>query len=98
MYERRGELDPLLIAERQLLDLGLDTVGEPETLEDSPTRSLGRRHAHAVEAPEVHDLVERLHPRVQAPLLGHVAEASAGPGIDGPIAEANRPGVERRDP
>ena len=76
MDERRGELDALLVAERELLDRPLRKLSEPEPLGPGGHRRgrLGGRAA--VQLGEVAELAVRAHLRVEATLLGHVAEGA----------------------
>ena len=70
-----GQLHPLLVAERQGLELVGGTVGHAELLEPTQRRAPGRAGGHAVQSGQVLDLLDDHHARVEAPLLGHVAEA-----------------------
>jgi hypothetical protein len=88
MDERGGELDALLVAQRQLLDLGVQAPAQPEALAQLPAGARGPRRAHPVQAPEVLQLVEHHHAGIQAALLRHVAEALAHLGVDrAPVEE-----------
>ena len=72
-----GQLHPLLVAERQLLDPVAGAVGHAQPLDPvagGARRVLGRE---PVQPGEVHELVADPHLGVQAALLGHVAEAAA---------------------
>jgi hypothetical protein len=75
--DRGDELDLLLVALRQLLDLALEVVGDPEALEpidDLGLRLLGR---HAVEGRKEAKLLSDLHLGVQPAFLGQVAPRAA---------------------
>jgi hypothetical protein len=69
----------------------------------SPSRSIQRRRrpprspGRAVQAREVDDLVADAHLRVQAALLGHVAEAPAHRGVDRPALPAHLAAVGLED-
>jgi hypothetical protein len=80
--ERGGELGSLLVAERQRLRAPVGDLPEAEALEPAGRRGAGVGMADAVQAGEVHEMVGDAHLRVQAALLGHVAEPRAGGGVD----------------
>ena len=82
MDEGGGELDPLLVAVRQLLELRLLAIGEAEPFQPPPGRRIGRLARHAVLLAEVAELLADAHPRVQAALLGHVPEAQPRDAVD----------------
>ena len=72
--ECRDQLHALLVAVRQRIETVTCPVGEAEPLEpgvDTPTRLLVRPSAQPA---QVDQLVPHPHPRIQAPLLGHVPE------------------------
>jgi hypothetical protein len=75
--DRPDELDLLLVALAQLLGPAIGMVANPEAGE--PVASpLGRLAARdAMEGSDEHELVEDLHPRIQAALLGEVAPRAA---------------------
>ena len=75
MDERRGELNPLLVAQRELLDLVVEAVADPEPLAPAGGRLRGLGLVESVELGEVGELVADAHLRIQAAFLGHVAEA-----------------------
>ena len=79
--ERGRQLDPLLVAVRQLLELRLRPVGETHPLEPDRCRRVGRLAPHPVLLGEVAELLGDPHPRVEPALLGHVAEAQPGVAI-----------------
>ena len=72
--EGGGQLDPLLVAEGQRLDLVLGPVDNAKS--GQPGAGSGGRVGpiHPVEPAEVDQLVEHLHPGVKPSLLGQVAE------------------------
>src|SRR6185295_4434798 len=72
--EGRPELDPLLVAVGERLELRPDPVGEAEAIEPTRRRSFRRAGAEPVLLGEVAELLADLHPRVEAALLRHVAE------------------------
>ena len=83
VVDQRGrELHALLVAERELLDAVAGALGEAEPLDPA----VGRRGASSVATPcsraKYVELVADAHLRVQAALLGHVAEARAGREVD----------------
>jgi hypothetical protein len=75
VHERGGDLRALLIAERERLDVVAEALAETELLEQG-ARAGPASAAEAVQAGEVDDVLEHLHLRVEAALLGHVAEAA----------------------
>ena len=90
--ERGRELDPLLVAVRQLLELGLRPIGQAHPLQPAQGRGVGVAAAHAVLLREVAQLLGDPHPRIEAALLGHVAEAHPRVAVDRP----GRPSAPRR--
>ena len=95
--ERRGELHPLLVAERELLDLRVEPLAEPEAFEQGAAGVDRARAAHAVQAAEVLQLLEHLHARVEAAFLRHVAEALAHRRINLAPVETDLAGVQAGD-
>src|SRR4051812_26283321 len=87
MDQGRRELDPLLVAERELLDAVASALGEPEPLDPAV------RVAHPMQRGEIRELVAYAHLRIQPALLGHVAEAPAHVEIDWLAAPGHLPGV-----
>jgi len=75
--ERGGELDALLVAEAERLELVVAPLGEAEALQPARGRRARVRAGHAVQLTEVAQLVGQAHLRVQATLLGHVADLPA---------------------
>ena len=82
MDERGGELDALLVAERQVLDAIVRPLRDAQDLDrlGGPTRSVGPRQP--VEPRQVHQLLQHLHLRIQAALLRHVPEPPSRLRID----------------
>ncbi len=72
--EGGGELNSLLIAVAQLLELGVGTVAQSEPLQPAQGGVGGRTPSQAGEASEVGELLVDPHLRVETALLGHVAE------------------------
>ena len=91
-----GELHPLLVAEAQLLHVVVAPLGDAEPLGPGVRRPPRRRRRHAVQAGQVDELVGDLHPRVEAALLGHVADVAAGVEIDRSTVPADRARVGRQ--
>ena len=86
VQQRRRKLRPLLVAVRELLQLRGRPVAQIEPVEPlggSRTRLVA---AHPVQAPEVGELLADRHPRIEAALLRHVAEAQ-------PLLQSDRPSV-----
>ncbi len=83
VVDQRGrELDALLVAVRQLLELGLGAVGEAHPLEPVVRGGIRGLAAQAVLLGEVAELLGDPHARVQAALLGHVPEAQPRVAVD----------------
>ncbi len=59
VHERRRELRPLLVPVRQLLDLRSAALGQSEPVEPARGRRARVLPAHAVQAPEIRDLLGR---------------------------------------
>ena len=98
VHQRRGELHALLVAEAEPLHLVGEAGGHPEAVRPplgGPARG-GR--GEAVQLGEVAQLLADGHPRVQAALLGHVADPAAPPGVDGAAVEPDLAGVGGQDP
>ncbi len=94
VHKRRGQLYALLVAMRQRLDLAARTVRHLQALQPRPCGGRGVSGTHPVEPAQVLDLLGDEHARVEAPLLGHVAEtASFGPPDRRPVPP-NRAGVQ----
>ena len=77
MHQGGCDLRPLLVAEREGLDIVVQSFFEPELREECGGLGRGIRLGEPVQAREVDDLFEHLHLRVQAALFGHVAELAA---------------------
>ena len=71
------DLDPLLVAQRELLQVVLGAVAQAEPLEQRRDLARAPRCVHALEPAEVDELVEDLLLGVEPALLGHVAEPAA---------------------
>ena len=95
VHERRGQLHALLVAERERLDTIVRALGHAEHLDRllGPTPRVGL--GDPVQPRQVDELIEDPHLRIEAALLGHVAEATAYPSVDGLAAPAHRTGVGR---
>ena len=94
--QRRRELDALLVAVGQLLELRLRPVGETHPVEPLERGRVGGLARQPVLLGEVAELLRDPHPRIEPTLLGHVAETQAGVAIDRralpPDLAAVRPG------
>ena len=101
--ERRAELDALLVAVRQRLELG--PLRSRQAQPGEPARGRRGRVAgrHPVVLGEVAELLGDVHPRVEAALLRHVAEAEACHPVDrlaapersSPLSGLARPKMQR---
>ena len=87
--QRDGELDPLLVAVRELLELRLRPVAEAHPLEPARRGRVRIATTQAVLLGEVGELLADPHPRVEAALLGHVAEPQARVAVDEPAVPAH---------
>ena len=97
MDHRPGELHLLLHPLRQLLDPGVRLAAEAELVEPRGRPAPRFRPRQAAHLPEVGELVEHLHPAVEAALLGEVADRLAQVVVDDPAAEADLAAVGERD-
>ena len=90
MDQRRDELGALLIAVREPLHWIVSPLGQAEAVQ--PAQRAGARSppAQTAEPAQVGQLVENPHLRVEAPLLGHVAELEALRRPDGPAPPPDR--------
>src|SRR5690606_27697059 len=77
-----GDLGALLVAEGEPLEGLVGALGEAEPVEQVARVAHGGGLVDAVEAGEVAELVDDLHLRVQAAVLGHVAEGAAASGVE----------------
>ena len=80
--QRDAELDPLLVAERERLDRVVGPRRDPEALHPAVRRRARVGLARAVQPRHVEELVVHPHLRVEAALLGHVADAPPRLGVD----------------
>ncbi len=95
VHERRGDLRALLVAEREALDGVVRALAEAEPLQQLERVAARGGRGPAVQPGEVHGLLEHAHLRVEAALLGHVAEATSVDVGDGPAVERHRAAVGR---
>ena len=93
--EGRGQLDPLLVAQAERLELGVAPVGEAEAVQPAERGLPGFRARHAVQLAEVGELLRHVHLGIQAAFLGHVADAASGLERQGRPAEAHHAGIGR---
>ena len=96
--EGADQLDALLVAERQVLEVAARPVGEVEALEPRLGAAARLGLVEAAQLAEVAQLVADPHRRVQPALLGEVAEAPAGVGVDRAALPAHGAGVEGGEP
>src|SRR5215211_993758 len=73
--QRRRQLRALLVPVRELLDLRPGAILQPESGEPCARGVAGVARSEPVEAAEILELRAERHARVEAALLGHVAEA-----------------------
>ena len=97
-----GQLDPLLVAQAEGLQLGVAPVGETEPVQPAERGLPGFRARHAVQLAEVGELLRHVHLGIQAAFLGHVADAAPGLERQGYAQPAHHAGIRRehaqRDP
>ena len=98
VHERGSELHSLLVAERERVELVVDAVTEAEPLEPSGGGRHRRRLRCAAQTGEVGELLDDLHPRIQAALLRQVAEPLAHIAVDRSAVPADGAGVGLGDP
>ncbi len=72
-----GQLDPLLVAEAERLEIVVGPVLQAKAIKPANGRDPRRRAGHAVELAEVRQLVGQSHFRVQPALLGHVPDPAS---------------------
>ena len=77
VHQRCRQLNPLLVAVRELLDPRAHAIGQPETLEPRACGGPPLFVWRAVQHGEVLELIADPHLRIQAALLGHVADPLA---------------------
>ena len=87
VYERRRDLRPLLVTQRELLDGVIQALAESELFEESRRPGLSLVLVEAVQASEVRDVLVDLHLRIQPTLFGHVPEAA-------PVRRGQRRAIE----
>ena len=83
-----GQLDALLVAQRQALHLVAAAPLQAQTLGPPLCSRLGGGGGQSVEAGQVDELLGHLHPGVEAALLGHVADGAS----DGGVHRGTHPG------
>ncbi len=98
MHECRGELDPLLVAEAELLHLVVAAAADAESFGPLLRGAPGRRGGHTVQLGEIDELLTDFHPWVKAAFLGHVADPPTGGKGDRTAVPANLPGVGGEHP
>lgn len=78
MDEAGSELDALLVAQGEVVELVVHTLTEAEFLEQLGAALLGSLAVDAVQLGQKDQLLQNLFLAVQAALLGHVADAATG--------------------
>ncbi|WJZ14928.1 hypothetical protein CGOTTB_03285 [Corynebacterium gottingense] len=76
MDEAGGELHALLVTQREVIELVVQTLAQAELAQELLAALLGGRAVHAVELGQEDELVEDLLLAVQAALFRHVADAA----------------------
>ena len=97
-HQGGDDLHPLLVAERELLDVVLGPVGEAEPLEVARHLGSRRNGAESPEPAEVDELVQHRLLGVEAALLGHVAEVPAVELGDRPVVPEHLAARGGQDP
>ena len=90
-----GQLDALLVAQAERLEVGVAPVGETEPVQPAERGLPGFRARHAVQLAEVGQLLGHAHLGIEAALLGHVADAAAGLEGQGHAQPAHHAGIRR---
>ncbi len=90
----RGQLDALLVAVGQRLDLDGDLVRHPQAVQPGACGLAGVDAAQTVQLAQILELLPDEHPGVQAALFGHVAEPAAVRLPDRMAAPPDLAGVE----
>jgi len=98
MYECGRQLHPLLIAQRQRLQLRV-RLGEDVELLDEARRGRARIiGGHTAKLTEISDLVDYAHLRVEAARLGHIAHSQAGRKAQRLLPKPDPAGVSSQQP
>ena len=93
VQHRRDELDLLLVPLRKLLGPPIRVLGDPEAGQPGERLALRAVGGVAVQRRVVDELVEDVHPRVQAALLGQIAPRPPRQLADRPTVPADLAGV-----
>ena len=93
MGEGDGQLDPLLVAVRQLFELRLGPIGQAHPLQPAHRGGIGVASRQAVLLGEVRELLADAHPRIQPALLRHISESEACRAIHRATLPADRAAV-----
>ena len=94
--ERGCQLDALLVAEAEGLQLVVTTLLQAEALQPAHGGCPRVRVGHAVELTEIAQLLGHAHLRVEAALLGHVADPASGLERQRAPAERDLAGIGRQ--
>ena len=92
--EGQGQLDPLLVAGGQVLDVGVAPVGEVDPLQPAVGGPLGLVPVQPGQPGVVDDVLADPHLRVHPPLGRHVADVAAHGVVDGRAVPGDRAAVE----
>jgi hypothetical protein len=96
VHEGRGELNALLVAMRQLLNTRHDTIAQRKPIQPGERSGPALLVRCAVQDREVLELVAEPHLRIQATLLGHVADPLAYPPVDRGAAPRDAAAIRRK--
>jgi len=96
--ESGGQLDTLLVAQAERLEIVVGPVLQPEAIKPAHGRDPGFRAGHAVKLAEVGQLLGQPHLRIQSTLLGHVPDAPARRKVERPSIPSHLARVGARTP
>ncbi len=94
----RGQLHPLLVAERQLLDAVVAPRAHSQPLHPRVGGDAGGRAREAMQLGQVDQLLAHAHARIETTLLRHVAEPRARGGVGRAPAPPDSPESGRSTP
>ena len=97
-HQRGGQLDALLVAQRQALHLVAAALLQAQALGPLARGRLGSGGGQTVETGQVDELLGHLHSGVEAALLGHIADTAADGGVHGGSLPGHGAGVSVEHP
>ena len=93
MNEGRRELDALLVAQGEIVELVVFALAQPQLVEEFLARATRLVLAHPVELAEEDELADERFLAVESALFRHVADATAVGGVDGRVVEVDLAGI-----